>query len=275
MKKILALFTAVLMAFVLTSCSQDNSPKTSSLPNAEILRDNGFIKCAKETFLEIGIEVSPEDFQIIRDETVSGVRSIDANTTYDEIQMQFSCFTTEDRWKPVSISDVKTKKYYWLDSSVESYGNVYDWKTGEIIKENTEEFPDDISSDARSEAIDTVLVMEYDEKNSCQITLSVSLLEDGGNKTVGTCNFDGTDSDTETLRALAFTKYCMQNASVFSDGNLSMLFYSGEDDGYAKYEHGELALYEFPDAWNSSYVSDDEIANELQNIIDNIKAMDS
>lgn len=83
----------------------------------------------------------------------------------------------------------------------------------------------------------------YDEENSCTLITSA----DDQMKMIGTCNFDGSDPKTETLRSLAFTTYCIENASVFCDGNLTMLYYSGDNDGFAYYENSELTMSDFPD----------------------------
>ena len=109
----------------------------------------------------------------------------------------------------------------------------------------------------------------YDEENSCTLITSA----DDQMKMIGTCNFDGSDPKTETLRSLAFTTYCIENASVFCDGNLTMLYYSGDNDGFAYYENGELTMSDFPDQWNqyASNITQEEIEQELKNIIDNIE----
>ena len=114
------------------------------------------------------------------------------------------------------------------------------------------------------------LEMRYDDNNYCRFTLKD---DNGGMNAIGICQFDGTDAEKETIRSLAFTTYCVQNANAFSNGELTMLYYSGEEDGFARYENGEIGLSDFPDVWNlyAHDVTEEQIENELQNIIDNIK----
>lgn len=111
--------------------------------------------------------------------------------------------------------------------------------------------------------------MVYDNNNYCRFMLED---EEDGINAIGVCQFDGLDPQLETVRSLAFTTYCVQNANVFSNGNLTMLYYSGEDNGFARYENGEIGLSDFPDGWNiyASDVTQDQIEEEMQNIIDNI-----
>lgn len=62
--------------------------------------------------------------------------------------------------------------------------------------------------------------MVYDNNNYCRFVLKE---ENDEMNAIGVCHFDGLDPQLETVRSLAFTTYCVQNANVFSNGNLTML----------------------------------------------------
>lgn len=116
----------------------------------------------------------------------------------------------------------------------------------------------------------TRLNIIYDENNYSQLILT---LKDDETSIIGVCVFDGTDLRNETLRSLAFTVYCLENANTFCEGNFIMTYKSGELTGFANYTNGECTLSDFPDVWNeyASEITQTEIEAEIQNIIDNIK----
>lgn len=265
MKKLVCFILAGLMVVGISSCQGED-------PNQEasgLFADNEFMSLVTQTFNEIGIDIGAKDIKIESDTENHGVRSVSVEILYDDLEMCFSCFYTSETWSPVSISDVETDKYYWLSPSVEIYEDVYDWKTGEIISEETEKFPETSPSNSVS-PLNIELEMEYDENNYCRFMLEE---ENDEMSAIGVCQFDGLDPQLETVRSLAFTTYCVQNANVFSNGNLTMFYYSGEDDGFARYENGEIGLSDFPGEWNiyASDITQDQIEEEMQNIIDSIE----
>lgn len=265
MKKLIFFVLTGFMVVGLAGC-QSKEPEQNT---SELLSNDEFLSLVSQTFTEIGMDVGSEDIKIESDTENFGTRSVRAEVVYNDLEMCFSCVYTSETWNPVSISDVDTEKYYWLSPSVETYEDVYDWKTGEKISEKTEELPDTLPSYSVP-PLKLELEMVYDDNNYCRFILEDT---DDEMSAIGVCQFDGVDIENETLRSLAFTTYCVQNASVFSNGNLTMLYYSGEDDGFARYEKGELGLSDFPEAWNlyASSITQEQIEEELQNIIDNIE----
>lgn len=157
MRKFVVLIISAVLLFALVSCapnekagntkvvgSPDVSPTTSQEANTGTLADSGFAKCAKDTFLEIGIEADTDNFSITRDEETSGVRSVWAETTHDGIEMKFSCICVDGEWSPVSILDEKADKYFFVYGSSAKYKDIYDWKTGELVSAKTADIPDSI-----------------------------------------------------------------------------------------------------------------------------------
>lgn len=264
MKKVVSFVLAGLMVVMLSGCQVEGSKENES----DLFADDEFISLVTKTFHEIGIDIGSEDIKIESDMENYGVRSVCAEVLYSDLKMCFSCFYASETWNPVSISDVDTEKYYWLSPSVETYEDVYDWKTGEKISEKTEEFPD-VPPSYSIPPLMVEVEMVYDNNNYCRFVLKE---ENDEMNAIGVCHFDGLDPQLETVRSLAFTTYCVQNANVFSNGNLTMLYYAGEYDGFFRYENGEVGLSDFPWQWNiyASDVTQEQIEEEMQNIIDNI-----
>lgn len=280
MKKVITVLLIMLLTAGIVGCGADETKQAEAPsldPNAssisqEALKDNELLKCAGEVFQEINIDTNASSFIVVRDDETSGVRNVSIEIDYDGINMTLACLSVDGKWSAVSIFDSDLKRYYWIADSSQKYGDIYDWKTGELISAKSEELPDTIpeESSGQSETLFSS-VINYDDENSCKM-LTTSDGQTLG--TIGVCQFDGLDLETEALRALAFTTYCSQNAALFSDGNLSMLYYSGDDDGFASYVNGEIVLYDFPDGWNdyALEITQEQIKDELQNIVDNIKS---
>lgn len=106
--------------------------------------DSTLLDCAKNTFAKIGIK-EELSFEVIRDDESSGIRDVSLLTEYESIKMKFSCMSV-DEWYPVSIQDADSDNYYWLDDDVKDYGDVYNWKTGEIISKQASPLPDPVEN---------------------------------------------------------------------------------------------------------------------------------
>ena len=139
MKKLVSFILAGLMVgLMISGCQGEDMDQETH----ELLEDNEFTSLVTQTFNKIGIDIGEENIKIESDMENHGVRSVSVEVMCDDIEMRFSCFYTSETWSPVSISDVETDQYYWITPSAETYEDVYDWKTGEIISEKTDEFPE-------------------------------------------------------------------------------------------------------------------------------------
>lgn len=267
MKKAISIILIFGLMLCFASCSSDNEP-------TGLLADEEFVECMKNTFAEIDIDIDPKDCTIIEDNQLEkyNYRSITVQTFYNDIEMIYDSNYISENWNPLFISNPEKDKIYWIRDTMRADYDVYDWKTGEIIPNSTTNNNSDIKQNIEEKQIEqeTRFNVIYDENNYSQLILT---LKDDETSIIGVCVFDGTDLRNETLRSLAFTVYCLENANTFCEGNFIMTYKSGELTGFANYTNGECTLSDFPDVWNkyASEITQTEIEAEIQNVIDNIK----
>lgn len=273
MKKAVSIILIFVIMLCFAACSSDDKP-------TGLLADEEFVECMKNTFAEIDIDIDLKDCTIIEDyeprpdishDNSLYYRGVKIQTIHNDVEMKYNCFYTLERWNPVFISDLDSDMFYWVAESNRNDYDVYDWKTGEIIPNSTTNNDFDIKQNIEQKEFEqtTRLNVIYDENNYSQLILT---LKDDETSIIGVCVFDGTDLRNEALRSLAFTVYCLENANTFCEGNLLMTYKTGEITGFANYTNGECTLSDFPDTWNeyASEITQTEIEDEIQNIIDNI-----
>lgn len=254
MKKAILIILTLGLMWCLFACSSNNKP-------TGLLADEEFVECMKNTFAEIDINIDPKNCTIIEDNQLqSDYRSVTVQAIYNDVEMKYNCFYTSKCWTSVYISNLNSDMFYWIRENNKNDYDLYDWKTGEIIPNSTTNNDSELFRHT----------IKYDDYNYCQLILSYSNEE---LSIIGVCVFDGTDLRNETLRSLAFTVYCLENANTFCEGNFIMTYKSGELTGFANYTNGECTLSDFPDVWNkyASEITQTEIEAEIQNVIDNIK----
>lgn len=151
---ILSSFLCISISIIISMSSDLTQKADINLKATEIMNDasedittnidSTLLDCAKNTFAKIGIK-EELSFEVIRDDESSGIRDVSLLTEYESIKMKFSCMSV-DEWYPVSIQDADSDNYYWLDDDVKDYGDVYNWKTGEIISKQASPLPDPVEN---------------------------------------------------------------------------------------------------------------------------------
>lgn len=145
--KLIAKMLLILFLFVtMIGCRANtdaNEPISSeeSVPTQEndLEDEAALFECAASALREIGIEDA--EMKVVSDTKVDVLRDVKLEVTQNGIPLTIGCFEVYGKWYANDIFNKDTKLFYWAADDVRKYVDIYDWQTGELISEKTEELP--------------------------------------------------------------------------------------------------------------------------------------